>query len=436
MRLSCLLVLLTAMLTGGLLSSRADAATLSLVGSSTRVCQLIGETIGIPEHLARRRRPGHCRISVSSPSIWAFPSIAAQGPLYFLFGDANPIRRPIPRQHHPARRRAGLDTTRTTAPTPPTCLDLQLATPCRRLRRRSSLHPTVTPPIQQGSFNVPTGGIYLDKTLYAFFWTNHCFLPDTLAPNPTAPLTCRQSRRRRIARRLCSTTASAGACWRRPGRPIRSRSRKLRRGNRCSTCHRCRAGFVYVTAAEPPPVVKGPVTAEGPTFRCSACRAICASIPYLALAPRATFARVDTWLFFAGMTGGNPNWITYWKWKAAHNGRGQWMPPAGTDAQIFAGEPAERTMRRRAFGDVEQAPCGAWLLLYNCAPGRDRSAHRARAVGAMVGAYHAAQRRAGPGPQLHAHPAHRPDGLSELGRWADAPIQAHCHGPVLFMRRS
>ena len=37
--------------------------------------------------------------------------------------------------------------------------------------RRGGLgRPTVTPAIQQGSFNVPTGGITVEGKFFAFFW--------------------------------------------------------------------------------------------------------------------------------------------------------------------------------------------------------------------------------------------------------------------------
>ena len=75
-------------------------------------------------------------------------------------------------------------TDRTAPPDSATCLGLQLAVSAPK----TFAHPTVHPPIQQGSFNVPTGGIFVNNTLYAFFWTDHCASAEPLAPNITAPL--------------------------------------------------------------------------------------------------------------------------------------------------------------------------------------------------------------------------------------------------------
>ena len=104
------------------------------------------------------------------------------GPLYFLFGDTWPTK------HGPVDPRPPDDslgwTIRTTTPDSSTCLGLQLAIAAPQ----KFAPPTVSPAILQGSFNVPSGGVFVGNTFYAFFWTDHCVVPKVLAPAPDAPL--------------------------------------------------------------------------------------------------------------------------------------------------------------------------------------------------------------------------------------------------------
>ena len=160
-------------------SGHADATTLTLVGSSQKICQLTGDTdwtTGQPT--AARTQTNYRLVGVDL----GFPVDAGPGgPLYFLFGDAFPSTtgNPIPPDD------AIGYTTRAAAPDSQTCLDLNL------IRQGDEFaHPTVSPWILQGSFNVPTGGVFVDKRLYAFFWTDHCVaLPPTpLGPLPATPL--------------------------------------------------------------------------------------------------------------------------------------------------------------------------------------------------------------------------------------------------------
>src|SRR5690242_9183956 len=94
MRVSYAPALITAMFTAGSLSAGADAATLSLVGNSTTVCQLIGETIwdtgspGTPTAAKTLSNFGLGGIDLG------FPVDSGSGPLYFLFGDGAPPDHP------------------------------------------------------------------------------------------------------------------------------------------------------------------------------------------------------------------------------------------------------------------------------------------------------------------------------------------------------
>src|ERR1700686_3204532 len=42
--------------------------------------------------------------------------------------------------------------------------------------------------VKQGFFNVPTGGVSANDSLFAFFWTDHCSDPSRLLPAPDYPL--------------------------------------------------------------------------------------------------------------------------------------------------------------------------------------------------------------------------------------------------------
>jgi Domain of unknown function (DUF4185) len=394
-------------------SGRADAATLSLVGASSKVCQLTGDV----DWATNTPTAAQTKTNFGLDSVdLGFPVDSGAGPLYFLFGDAFPVSHGY--SSVPPDDALGY-TTRTALPDASTCLDLQLATSAPQ----TFAHPTVTPAIQQGSFNVPSGGIFLDDTFYAFFWTDHCVQPGTLAPDPAAPISLPPS-----PNAACPETAALNSVGRSvlasasPANPIAFHHAVFpmpwRLRDRC--CVGMPSGFVYVTAAMPPPEfgferfktwqpragerepeprdsgvapremgIEGrepgveprdpgvgppengahaiePVIREReleiPVFGVPRYRA---SIPYLAMAPRATFADPATWSFYAGSSGGQPNWVTRAEWESGHNGSGQWMPPPG--AEIYPAFPAGQ----RCVGEHSvtwNAPLHAWLLLYNCAP--------------------------------------------------------------------
>ncbi len=177
-RMSALLAVIAAV---AFFPLHADAATLSLVGASTKICQLTGETDWATNQPTAAQTLSHFGLDAVD---LGFPVDSGTGPLFFLFGDAIPNGHPpgsIPSV--PPDDALGW-TTRTAPPDSSTCLDLQLATKAPQ----KFAHPTVFPPILQGSFNVPSGGIFFDNIFYAFFWTNHCVLPGVLTPDPGAPL--------------------------------------------------------------------------------------------------------------------------------------------------------------------------------------------------------------------------------------------------------
>jgi hypothetical protein len=90
-----------------------------------------------------------------------------------------------------------------------------------------------------------------------------------------------------------------------------------------------------------------------------------ASVPYLAVAPRATFRNPDTWSFLAGLVAGRPVWVTHRQWESRRNAAGEWMPPP--DAEIYDAQPAgERCVGEHSV--TWNAPLRTWLLLYSCVP--------------------------------------------------------------------
>jgi hypothetical protein len=160
------LSLLTAMFITASLPTAGAAATLSLVGSSTTVCQLIGETIW------DTGKPGTATAAKTLSNFGlagvdlGFPVDSGSGPLYFLFGDGALQFLPIVPDHPPnSLPTVPPDdalgyTSRTTTPDSATCLDLQLATSAPK----KFAHPTLTPTIQQGSFNLARAPRHLKTT--------------------------------------------------------------------------------------------------------------------------------------------------------------------------------------------------------------------------------------------------------------------------------
>jgi hypothetical protein len=336
------------------LADPARAEALSLVGSSEKVCQLVGETdwqTGQPTAARTVSNFGLAAVDLG------FPVDSGAGPLFFLFGDALPDQTPL--RPVPPDDAIGVST-RKAAPDSVSCLDLRLIVSAPKV----FAHPTVEPPIQQGAFNVPTGGVFLDDRFYAFFWTNHCVFPGVLRPDPEAPLTpppatgvCRQiplsnSVGASVLAEAAARTPALFHAWTStpPFEPLREMP----------------SGFVYVSAAKPP-VEIGPLRPEGPregipVFGAARYRA---SIPYLAVAPRETFADPRSWAFFAGLSGGKPVWLTRDQWESGRNLGGRWKPPAG--AEMFdAALPGDRCVGEHSVTWNE--PLKKWLLVYNCDP--------------------------------------------------------------------
>ena len=335
----------------------AKAETFIQIGTSEKICQLTGQTDWATN--APTAAKTQTNFGLISDDL-GFP-VESGKELYFLFGDAFPITHP-PFGTIPPDDSLGW-TTRTTAPDPKTCLDLQLATSAPQ----TFAHPTVTPPIQQGSFNVPTGGVFVDSALYGFFWTNHCALPAALTPMPATPLvypsppppTCAEiPLNNSVGVSVIARATPADPTAFQQTIPYTPQTLQIAMPN----------GFVYVSAAQPRPHYANEPKIEEISIPVYGAPRYRASVPYLAMAPRKTFGDPATWSFYAGMMGGNPVWIDYWKWVHHFNASGQWMPP-GPDAQIFhPGSVAEECVAEHSV--TWNAPLRSWLLLYNCSAGQ------------------------------------------------------------------
>lgn len=346
------------------LPPRADAATLSLIGSSTKICQLTGDidwSTNLPTAAQTQSRYGLVAVDLG------FPVDSGAGPLYLLFGDARPTTNGNP---IPPDDALGV-TSRTAAPDSKTCLDLALVSSVPD----SFAHPTVAPPILQGSFNVPSGGVFVGGTFYAFFWTDHCVVPLPLGPMPDAPL---------------SLPAPSAGCPEEPafnsiGRSVLARGQPLDPAAFTQTDDRDHrmvfdhpfagmpSGFVYASAAQPGPRPRprfefdhefGERPDGIPVFGVPRYRA---SIPYLAIAPRATFGDPSTWSFFAGSVAGHPTWISRQEWESGRNGT-EWAPPS--NAELYADSVIDG-LDERCVGEHSvtwNSALRAWLLFYVCGP--------------------------------------------------------------------
>ncbi len=333
------------------LPTGSQAQTLSLVGSSGKVCQLTGERDWATNALTDAQT--ETRFGLVAVDL-GFPVDSGTGSLYFLFGDARPPGHLAP-DTVPPDDALGI-TKRKAAPDSETCprsragvcvVDIFRIPPLRRRYNRD--HSTYRRAV-----------FFLDDYLYGFFWTNHCVLPTLLTPNLTEPLALPG------ASRTCPETPSNNSL----GNSVLARAPQADPASFIQTApHEPVAlevpmpnGFVYVSAAAPAPETanepklerEGIAVFGAPRFR--------ASVPYLALAPRATFGNPSTWSFYAGRVGGNPVWIDFQKWEQNFPG-GQWKPPA--HAEIFdAGSNAERCIGEHSV--TWNAPLQSWLLLYGC----------------------------------------------------------------------
>jgi hypothetical protein len=336
----------------------AKAGTLSRVGANKKICQLTGEDdwfTGKPTNARTQSRYGLFGVDLG------FPVESDSGVLYFLFGDARPnghLPGSIPTV--PPDDAMG-QTSRRTAPNEKACLDLTLVGSGGGV---SFGHPTVTPAIQQGSFNVPTGGFFVGDRFYAFFWTDHCLWPDPFGPNSTTPLEL-------------PTPPSGGPCPEMSdsnslGTNVLAYAKSSKPLSFTQVATPMPNGFVYVTAAISAPRMRGVDYRLGyvpPVYVFGVAR-YRQSIPYLAMAPQKTFGDVTTWSYYGGSGVSGPVWLTYTQWQSGRVGS-QWSPPVG--AELYADSPNAYSPSgdEHCVGEHSANYIGAlksWLLLYTCGP--------------------------------------------------------------------
>ena len=343
-------------------ASAVSAATLSASGS-TKICQLTGQTdwfSGATTDAQTLTRDGLKGIDLG------FPVEADNGKLYFLLGDADPPKHPPGSFPSVPPDDAMGVTTRTAAPDSSACLDMKLVGG----GRGSFGHPVVTPPIQQGSYNVPTGGVYLDNVIWGFFWTSHCTFADPFGPKPATPLVLPAASAACLEKPVSNSLGRSVLAYAYPTAPLAFKQATATPAITYVPSAPMPNGFVYVTASQPLPRMKGvdykpgtstPVAVFGvPRYRMS--------IPYLALAPQATFGDPATWSFYAGAGPSGPKWITYGQWQAGHIGA-NWAPPPG--AALWANSPNAYSVSRdeQCVGEhqaTSNKDLGVWLMLYSC----------------------------------------------------------------------
>jgi hypothetical protein len=333
----------------------AFTRTFTLVGASTKVCQLNGQTdweSGNPTAAQTLTNFGMASADLGAP-------IDTGGSkLYFLFGDTfasvppPPAPPPPPLPEVPPDDSVGTSTL-TTTPASGTCLDLKIET----VPGPATNPPTVTPMIDQGLFNVPTGGVYANPSLYVFFWTNHCLFPNSLLPpspsDPLAPPTT-------ITNPGCVETDPALNSI---GISMLGQSGTSDVLYTTPTGVTMPSGFVYVNAVDathkpnlaPSDQRLGVFITGIPRYR--------ASVPYLAYSTTANLGNPSNWMFFNGLTGRKPIWIDYTAWQSNHNAAERWVPPSSV-AQIYNPAPSEECIGEHSL--TWNAPLNVWLLLYNC----------------------------------------------------------------------
>src|SRR5277367_6402565 len=158
-------------------AARAFDTTFTLVDASEKICQLNGQYDWESGSLTAAQTLTN--FGMYSADLGA-PVDTGTSKLYFLFGDTWPSLTPPAIGVGPPNDAVGTSTlTKTPTKASGTCLDLKVAT-MPSVTPPMVAPPTVTPTIDQGYFNVPSGGVYADSSLYVFFWTGHCEFPPKL----------------------------------------------------------------------------------------------------------------------------------------------------------------------------------------------------------------------------------------------------------------
>ena len=305
-------------------------------GQSKKVCQLTGERDWATGALnsAQTQQSGLTGTDLGYP-------VEHNGQVALLFGDTRTTPPRNSDEIGPPDDAVGWITSRT-PPTVERCTDLRLNT--ERADSSRLVSPTIKTagktnpaslPIKQGLFNVPSGGVSSDGSLYAFFWTDHC----------KETKSCPES----------ETLNSVG-------RGVLARSSD--RGVTFVDAVPMPRGFVYTTAANAVRSLETNISGDRrlgifvfgvPSYR--------ASGPYLAYAPPGKMGDPSAWAFFVGLRpDGEPSWTSYEVWQRGQGG--QWKPPG--HPELLSASDADQCVGEHSV--TWNHALDVWLLLYNCGP--------------------------------------------------------------------
>lgn len=320
-------------------------------GKSEHICQLTGDT----DWETRAPTSTLTQSFGLSGTDLGYP-VEHDGGLALLFGDSRPNPSSHANEAGPPDDAVGW----ITSPLPPTravCTNLVIN------HGPSSFLPArieSAPPIKQGLFNVPSGGVSKDGFLYAFFWTDHC-----------------------SKREECPQSETLNEI----GRGVLARSED--RGRTFGHVVPMPRAFVYSTAADSidaamPPAQKLGVYVIGvPQYR--------ASIPNLAYAPRGKLDRPEEWLYLAGRKPNNdPMWVSSEVWERGFGSTAR-------QQELFAAEGNDRCVGELVHMESSAARLATPLQLRSGTAGSAyHCACRRSALGTLV-------RRRGP-PRPHRRP--------------------------------
>jgi len=331
--------IMTAMVVATLNASAQQKAPAPVVrvGEPEKVCQLTGDVDWVTGRPTAARTLTNFGLDAAD---LGYP-VEHNGKLVLLFGDSWPSLQGLngAAGEIPPNDAVG-ESARTELPNEKSCLDMTVYS--RSAGGKKVFDPsTITGPVKvkQGWFNVPSGGVSVKGSLYAFFWTDHCGKPTGLQPEPEHPLALPAPTQE------CPETPERNSI----GKGVMARSDDA--GHTFSGVEAMPEGFVYSTAVNarilttlPDEQKLGIFILGEPRYR--------ASVPYLAYAPVESFADQKTWRFFAGLTPqGQPKWVS----------RAEWKP--GPDKQIFTpAYPVGNDVGE--FSITWNAPLRVWLLMY------------------------------------------------------------------------
>ncbi len=335
------------------LPTENPSSTISLVyipGSTQKVCQLLGDVdweTGQPTAARTFSNGGLLAADLGYP-------VEHLGKLILLFGDSWPP--PHPKNESPAQSEVPPDdsvgiTVRTAPPDSSSCLGLQI----NHDASGKFTPATITGPIKvnQGFFNVPSGGVSAGGYLYAFFWTDHCVDSNPIIPSALTPL----ARPQVSSSNGCPETDARNSL----GKSVLARSSDD--GRTFSQVVSVPPGFVYNIAVNTMLQADVPISQRLGIFIFGVPR-YRASIPYLAYAAPGSFNDPASWRFFTGLdANGQPKWVASSAWTQNSALTDSWSPPGKPEVFSVASDVGRCVGE---FSVVWNSALEKWLMLYGC----------------------------------------------------------------------